>query len=66
VTLLGYEIVKGKGCVGHSENYILSSKKLMTDDYYCIPNYRRVGEDCSWMIEPLMVPHDCFDSNNSR
>jgi hypothetical protein len=63
VTLLGYEIVKGKGRGDTSDNYILSSKKLTTEDYYCVPNYRRVGEDCSWMIEPLLVSHECFKEN---
>ena len=64
VTLLGYEIVKGKGRGGYGENYILSSKKLTTEDYYCIPNYRRVGENCSWMIEPLLISHECFSKQN--
>ena len=66
VTLLGYEIVKGKGRGGYNENYILSSKRLTTEDYYCIPNYRRVGENCSWMIEPLLVSHEVFAKRKSK
>ena len=63
ITLLGYEIIKGKGRGRYSGNYILSSEKLSTDDYYCIPNYRQlVGENCSWMIDPFLVSYKCLES----
>lgn len=64
ITLSGYEIIIGKGREGRSQNYILSSKNLNTEDYYCIPNYRRVGENYSWMIEPLLISHEDLNHNS--
>ena len=53
--LVGYEIITGKGRENTSTNYILSSHKLTVDDYYCVPKYHSTGENCLWMIEPLLI-----------
>ena len=58
ITLLGYEILRGKGRRCFGGKYILSSKKLSRNDYYCIPHYNQVGIDCSWMREPFLVMHN--------
>ena len=59
-TVIGYEIITGKGRDNATSNYILSSKKLEVDEYYCVPNYKAVGEKCSWMVEPLLISYDKF------
>lgn len=59
ITLAGYEMIQGKGRKEQGISYILSSKRLSTDEYYCIPNYRS-AEDCSWMVEPFLVNHRLF------
>ncbi|MBQ7408871.1 MAG: toll/interleukin-1 receptor domain-containing protein [Clostridia bacterium] len=58
ITVIGYEIIRGKGRDNKVSNYILTSKKLAVDEYYCVPNYKTVGENCSWMVEPLMISHE--------
>ena len=55
LTIVGYEIITGKGRENTSTNYILSSHKLTVDDYYCVPKYHSTGENCLWMIEPLLI-----------
>ena len=60
ITVIGYEIIRGKGRANKSSNYILSSKKLAVEEYYCLPNYKTVGENCSWMVEPLLISYDGF------
>ena len=55
VTLMGYEIVGGTDLSNKSTNYILSSRKLPPDDYYCIPNGKTTAKDCAWMVEPLLI-----------
>ena len=60
ITVIGYEIIRGKGRANKPSNYILSSKKLAVDEYYCLPNYKTVGENCSWMVEPLLISYDKF------
>ncbi len=58
VTLVGYEMIRDRGERNTQTNYILTSKPLLSpDDYYCIPHYDRVGEDCSWMVDPLLISH---------
>ena len=64
ITVIGYEIINGKGRANKTSNYILSSKKLAVEEYYCVPNYKTVGENCSWMVEPLLVSHDKFVDKN--
>ncbi len=59
ITLVGYEIISGS-CSDSGENcYILTSLKLRADEYYCVPN-PRTADDCSWMIEPLLISQDIF------
>lgn len=60
ITVIGYEIIRGKGRANKPSNYILSSKKLAVEEYYCLPNYKTVGENCSWMVEPLLISYDKF------
>ncbi len=60
ITLVGYEIIGKKGEEGRGTNYILSSRRLGTDDYYCIPNRSTTGHDCAWMVEPLLICHNLF------
>ena len=62
ITIIGYEIINSQQKNKH--NYILSSKRLQADDYYCIPNYRTSGDDCSWMVEPLLIPCRIFHNNS--
>lgn len=58
ITMVGYEMVNGAGEKGDRTNYILTSKPLMSpDDYYCIPHEARVGEDCTWMVDPLLISY---------
>ncbi len=64
ITVIGYEIISGKGRENKPSNYILYSKKLAVEEYYCIPNYKTVGENCSWMVEPLLISHDKFIGKN--
>ena len=59
ITLVGYEIISGSNPDPSENCYILTSKKLTTDEYYCIPN-TRTANDCSWMIEPFLVREDLF------
>ncbi len=59
VTLMGYEIIGGKEESERGTNYILSSRNLGTDDYYCIPG-KATGQGCSWMVEPLLICHNLF------
>ncbi len=63
IALAGYEIIRGKGADNLGTNYILSSKRLAPDDYYCIPNYRAMADDGSWMVNPLMICNDFFAEN---
>ena len=60
ITVIGHEIIRGKGRANRGANYILSSKKLSVEEYYCVPNYKTVGENCSWMVEPLLISHEKF------
>lgn len=55
IALIGYEIIKNNTTAKRANQYILSSKRLDTDDYYCIPNYRLTGSDGTWMVEPFLV-----------
>jgi hypothetical protein len=55
IALIGYEIIKNNTTAQRANQYILSSKRLDTDDYYCIPNYRLTGSDGTWMVEPFLV-----------
>ena len=55
IALIGYEIIKNNTTAKRTNQYILSSKKLATDDYYCIPNYRLTGANGAWMVEPFLV-----------
>ena len=58
ITMLGYEMVNGFETAGTRTNYILASRPLSSpDDYYCIPHAGRVGEDCSWMLDPLLISY---------
>lgn len=58
ITMAGYEMVSGGNNRGDGINYILTSKRLTNlEDYYCIPHYERVSEDCSWMVDPLLISH---------
>ncbi len=58
ITMVGYETVNGGGDKGTHINYILTSRPLMSpDDYYCIPIRERVGDDCSWMVVPLLISY---------
>ena len=61
VIMFGYEIITKKGDSNFPIRYLLSSKKLDADDYYCIPHCRRVGEKCSWMVDPYLVRDDVFE-----
>ncbi len=64
ITLAGYEIITGKGREKKKTNYILSSKRLNADEYYCIPNCKHASaDDGSWIIEPFLVPHDFFSNS---
>ena len=60
ITLMGYEIVGNKELADHTTKYILSSRRLPPDDYYCLPNSRTTAQDCSWMVEPLLINDDLF------
>ena len=60
ITVIGHEIIRGKGRANKAANYILSSKKLSVEEYYCVPNYKTVGENCAWMVEPLLISHERF------
>ena len=60
ITLMGYEIVGSKELEDKKINYILSSRKLPPDDYYCLPNSRTTAKDCAWMVEPLLVSEELF------
>lgn len=60
IALMGYEILRNKGEDKRGTHYIFSSKRLIPDDYYCIPNYRTTGEDGIWMVNPLMINHHLF------
>ena len=61
ITLMGYEIVGGKDAVtDKTTNYILSSRRLPPDDYYCLPNSKTTAKDCAWMVEPLLINDDLF------
>ncbi len=56
IALIGYEIIKtGEGKARKQKQYILSSRRLETDDYYCIPNYRLTDSKGKWMVEPLLI-----------
>ena len=66
ITVIGHEIIRGKGRANKSANYILSSKKLSVEEYYCVPNYKTVGENCSWMVEPLLISHERFIGKNEE
>lgn len=59
ITLVGYEIISGSKPTSLENCYILTSEKLTTDEYYCIPN-TRTANDYSWMIEPFLVREDLF------
>lgn len=58
ITLLGYELIAGKNRTYKNINYILTSRKLKADDYYCLPKCRYVGNKCQWMVEPLLIRSD--------
>ena len=60
VTLLGYEIIHHEEGIEKEDKYILYSTKLEPSEYYCIPHKRRVSDNCSWMIEPLLIPVEYF------
>lgn len=62
ITIIGYEIINSHQSSKY--NFILSSRKLPADDYYCIPNYRTAGDDCSWMVEPLLIRCRIFHNSN--
>lgn len=66
IALVAYEIISGKGETDRGINYILTSKRLSPDDYYCVPNYRTMGDDCSWMVNPLLISHDLFLGNAGK
>ena len=56
ITMVGYEMFNSEH--RDSTNYILTSKLITDpDDYYCIPHLERVGADCSWMLEPLLISY---------
>ncbi len=57
ITMVAYETASPKHDATKREaNYILTSKPLTNpDDYYCIPHYGRVSDDCTWMIDPLLI-----------
>ena len=58
IALLGYELSAGKKYASSDTKYILTSRKLKADDYYCIPKSRFVGDNCQWMVEPLLIRGD--------
>ena len=55
IALIGYEIIKSNTSSTDTNQYILSSRRLDTDDYYCIPNYRLTGTNGLWMVEPFLT-----------
>ena len=57
ITMVAYETTSSREDGDKSDvNYILTSKPLTNpDDYYCIPHYSRVSDDCNWMIDPLLI-----------
>lgn len=58
ITMVGYEMVTGNADSRDRTNYILTTRPLPNpDDYYCIPHQNRVGEDCSWMADPLLISY---------
>lgn len=59
IALVGYEMIKGKGRKKMNLRYILSTKKYLADEYYCIPHYRS-DESGLWMVEPLLIQCDRF------
>ena len=44
IAIAGYELIRGKGRSKTNVNYILTSRTLDVDDYYCIPKYRNAVE----------------------
>ena len=60
VAIVCYEMVTGKGEKNSETRYILSDNRLVSDDYYCIPNYRSMAGDGSWMVNPLLINHRAF------
>lgn len=58
ITMVGYEMVNGSVGSNVRTNYILTTRPLTSpDDYYCIPHEARVGNDCSWMADPLLISY---------
>lgn len=60
IALVGYEIIGNKENNEGITNYILSSKHLSPDDYYCLPNSKTTGDRCSWMVEPFLINYNLF------
>ena len=60
ITILGYEVINGKGRTnpGSAGRVMLSSSSIKADDYYCIPNVRSSGECGEWMANPLLISFD--------
>jgi hypothetical protein len=66
ITMVGYEMVNGRADSGERTNYILTTRPLTSpDDYYCIPHEARVGDDCSWMADPLLISYKRMTKSNS-
>lgn len=67
IALIGYEIIKNDpegNFLTKTNQYILSSSKLETDDYYCIPNYKLTDVGGRWMVEPFLIKRSLLINEN--
>lgn len=60
-SVLGYEVMTGKSAENAPLRYMLTEQKLSADSYFCIPHAGRVGSECRWMLEPLLIRYDAID-----
>ncbi len=60
ITLVGYEIISGSNFNSDERALILTSEKLKSGEYYCIPNAQTTGNSL-WMVEPFLIFENLFD-----
>ena len=65
-TILGYEMIRSDRTPNAELHHILSSRKLAADDYYCIPNQNTSADDCSWIVDPVMIPASVLEKINKE
>lgn len=66
VTMMGYEIITRKEQENSPIRYMITSDKVESEEYYCVPHQQNAGKYCNWMINPVLLKYSIFDGMKDK